>query len=490
MLLDLLALPSWQDVLDILVISILIHRLFVLFRGTSVLQIMVGLLFLWVLHGIAQAAGLVLTSWFLEGFGAIAVLVLVVVFRNEIREALIQTNPVRFFLGRPYEPQTINLAAIAQSAFQLAKTRTGALLVFQNRDRLTEFLREGIPLGGLFTPQIVESIFAKQSPVHDGAVIIRGNRIDLVGTFLPLTQREGLPQVFGSRHRAAMGLTELCDAVVIVVSEERGEVSLAYRGEVEVVGEPRLLERALRRLLLGVRPERKPASHTREWVTQTAGLLVTFLLVSAFWVISGRQQSLINLTVPLDFRNIPEYLELKHASAEKVEVQVTGKGRLVSVLKPQQVVAFVDLRDSNSGRLKVPLSVDNIKIPLGLEVVRVTPSTITVELEQRIEKEVPVTPQVTGLPPPGFQIARVIVNPATVKLSGPESIVRSLRTVPTEPISVQTLGLGPEALAKSVEVPLVVSPASLRLLVGQSKKAVVSIQIKPIPPQEQPPAAK
>jgi uncharacterized protein (TIGR00159 family) len=489
MLVDLLAPPKWQDVLDILVISILIHRLFLLFRGTSVLQIMVGLLFLWVLHGIAQAGGLVLTSWFLEGFGAIAVLVLVVVFRNEIREALIQTNPVRLFLGRPYEPQTINLAAVAQSAFQLAKTKTGALLVFQNRDRLTEFLREGVPLGGIFTPQIAESVFAKQSPVHDGAAIIRGNRIDRVGTFLPITQREGLPQVFGSRHRSAIGLTELCDAVVVVVSEERGEVSLAYRGEVEVVSEPRLLERALRRLLLGVRPERKPASHTREWVTQTAGLLLTFLLVSGFWVISGRQQSLINLTIPLDFRNIPEYLELKRASAEKVEVQITGKGRLVSALKPEQVVAFVDLRDSHPGSLKVPLSVDNIKIPLGLDVMRVTPSAISVELEQRVEKEVPITPEVMGLPPPGFQVARVIVNPATVRVSGPESIVRSLRTVSTEPISVQTLGLGPEALAKSVEVPLVVSPASLRLLAGQGKKALVSIQIKPTSPQEQHPAA-
>ncbi|HYA03035.1 MAG TPA: diadenylate cyclase, partial [Syntrophobacteria bacterium] len=398
MILDLLAPQKWQDVLDILVISILIHRLFLLFRGTSVLQIMVGLLFLWVLHGIAQAAGLVLTSWFLEGFGAIAVLVLVVVFRNEIREALIQTNPVRLFLGRLYEPQAINPAAIAQTAFQLANTKTGALLVFQNRDRLTEFLREGIPLGGIFTREITESIFARQSPVHDGAAVIRGNRIERIGTFLPLTQREGLPQVFGSRHRAAIGLTELSDAVVIAVSEERGEVSLAYRGKLEVVADPRRLERALRRLLLGVRPERKPASHVREWVTQAAGLVLTFMLVSAFWVISGKQQSLINLTVPLDFRNIPDYLELKRASAEKVEVQVTGKGRLVSALKPEQVGAFVDLRDGNSGTLKVPLSADNIRIPLGLEVVRVTPAAITVELEQRIEKEVPITPEVVGLP--------------------------------------------------------------------------------------------
>jgi len=482
MILDLFPLLKWQDVLDILVISILIHRLFLLFRGTAVLQIMVGLLFLWVLHGIAQAAGLVLTSWFLEGFGAIAVLVLVVVFRNEIREVLIQTNPVRLFLGRPYEPLVINPAAIVQTALQLAKTKTGALLVFQNRDRLTEFLREGIPLGGRFSPQIAESIFAKDSPVHDGAAIIRGNRIDRVGTFLPLTQREGLPQAFGSRHRAAIGLTELCDAVVLAVSEERGEVSLVYRGKVEMIRDPRRLERALRRLLLGVGPERKPASLAREWVTQAAGLILTFVLVSAFWVLSGKQQSLINLTIPLDFRNIPEYLELKRASAEKVEVQITGKGRLVGALKSEQVGAFVDLKESSSGTLKVPLSADNVKIPLGLDVVRVNPSTITVELEQRIEKEIPIKPEVVGPPPVGFQIARVIANPAAVKISGPESVVRSLRTLSTEPISLQTLGLGPQALEKTVEAPLVLSPASLRMLAGQSKKAQVSIQIKPAAP--------
>jgi uncharacterized protein (TIGR00159 family) len=479
MILDLVAPPKWQDVLDILVISILLHRLFLLFRGTSVLQIMVGLLFLWVLHGTAQATGLVLTSWFLEGFGAIAVLVLVVVFRNEIREVLIQTNPVRLFLGRPYEPQVINPAAIVQTAFQLAKIRTGALLVFQNRDRLGEFLREGIPLGGRYTPQIIESIFAKDSPVHDGAAIIRGNRIERVGTFLPLTQREGLPQMFGSRHRAAIGLTELSDAVVIAVSEERGEVSVVYRGKVEMTRDPRKMERSLRRLLLGVAPEQKPASLAREWVNQAAGLVLTFVLVSAFWVLSGKQQSLINLTIPLDFRNIPEYLELKRASAERVEIQVTGKGRLVSALKPEQMSAFVDLKETSSGTLKVPLSADNVKLPLGVAVVRVTPSAITVELEQRIEKELPIKPEVVGPPPAGFQIARVIANPATVKVSGPESVVRSLPTLSTEPVSLQGLGLGPQALEKTVEVPLVLSPASLRLLAGQSRKAQVSIQIKP-----------
>jgi diadenylate cyclase len=127
---------KWQDVADILVISFILHRLFLLFRGTTALQIMVGLFFLWLVQGIAQATGLVLTSWFFQGAGAVAVLVIVVVFRNEIREVLIQTNPVRFFLGRPRETQAMGLSLIVDSAFQLAATRTGALIVIHNRDHL------------------------------------------------------------------------------------------------------------------------------------------------------------------------------------------------------------------------------------------------------------------------------------------------------------------------------------------------------------------
>jgi len=256
---------QWQDVVDILVISFLVHRLFLLFRGTTALQILLGVLFLWLCHTIAQASGLVLTSWFFQGIGAVAVLVIVVVFRNEIREVLIQTNPVRLFLGRPYEPWTVDLPEVERAVFQMAKSGTGGLIVFQQRDRLAEHLREGIFLGGKLSPEIIASIFAKQSPVHDGATIIQGARIKLVGAFLPLTKREGLPQHFGTRHRAAIGLSEVCDAVIVVISEERAEVSVVYKGEVELVQEPPQLQMALGSLLLGIDSGTKSRTRTREF---------------------------------------------------------------------------------------------------------------------------------------------------------------------------------------------------------------------------------
>ena len=468
---------KWQDVADILVISFLVHRLFLLFRGTTALQIMLGLLFLWLCHAVAQAAGLVLTSWFFQGVGAVALLVIVVVFRNEIREVLIQTNPVRLFLGRPYEPQTLDLQAIERATLELAKSGTGALLVFRQRDSLREHLREGVALGGIFSPQIVASIFAKQSPLHDGAAVIRGDRIQLVGAYLPLTRGEGFPQHFGTRHRAAIGLSEVSDAVILVVSEERSEVSVVHKGKVELIKKPSQLQNSLERHLIGTAPEAQPRSRRREVLSQVGGLLVTFLLVSTFWgIYSGKQLSLINITTAVDFRNIPESIELRRSSAEKVEIQITGKRRLVGVLKPEQVGAFIDLKDIEAGYHRLDLNADNVELPLGMEVVRITPSVIRLDMERRVEKEVAVEPAITGSPLDGYLVEEIKVSPGSVKVSGPVSILRNIFSLSTEPIPVKDID--PQIGKKVVEVPVVFSPPSLRLLAGQKKEVVVTIHLK------------
>ena len=471
---------KWQDVVDILVISFLIHRLFLLFRGTTALHILLGLILLWLCHTLALTSGLVLTSWFFQGLGAIAVLVIVVVFRNEIRDVVIQTSPARLFLGRPYQPGTIDLPEVERTVFKMAKNRTGALLVFQQRDRLAGHLSEGIPLEGKWSPEIVASIFAKESPLHDGAVIIRGDRIKSVGTYLPLTNKEGLPRQYGTRHRAAIGLSEMTDVVVIVVSEERGEVSVVHRGEVELVPEPPQLQMILSRLLLGTYTAVKPRTRARELLIQAGGLLLTIILVSAAWgIYSGKQFSLINVTTVVDFRNIPESLELRRSSAEKVEVQITGKRRLVSALNPEQVNAFLDLSATEAGYHRIELNGHNIELPLGLEVVRITPTAIRIEMENRVEREIAVEPEIIGSPPAGYLIDRISVRPGSVRVTGPVSTLNKILSLNTAPISVDNIE--PQKGEKIVEVPVVLSPASLRLIPGQNKKVRVTVQLKSKP---------
>jgi diadenylate cyclase len=440
---DIPILLEWKNILDILVISFILHRLFLLMRGTVAFQVTVGLVFLWLFQEVANAAGLVLTSWFFRGIGAVAVLVIVVVFRPEIRDILVHTNPIRFILGRSRQARAVGYPLIAQAVFRLAKRRTGALIVIQNQDDLRGNVRGGIALDANLVPEVLESIFSKESPVHDGAVIIRGNRIALAGTFLPLSQQEDLPQQFGTRHRAAIGLSEVCDAVILVVSEERGDISLVHRREVEPIRDPDQLERRLDFVLLAEDVSRSQVrKRDRAWLSHAGGLLLTFFLVSTFWgVYAGRQFSLMTLRAPVYYRNIPSDLQLKKASAEEVEVQVSGRRGLVSSLDPQQVRAFLNLARIDHGEHVLALKSDNIVLPPGLEVERITPSSITVDMERIIERIVQVEPVLVDPPPAGHTLEAVRVKPDSVRVRGPAAVLGDTTIVQTEPIVLRDLRL-------------------------------------------------
>lgn len=473
---------SGPDLLDILVISFLAHRIWVLFRGTAALQVMVGLIFLWVIHGVAEAAGLVLTSRFLESLGTVGLVAIVVLFRNEIREVLVQNVPARLLLGQPSgSGRSKRLPAVVEAAFEMAATRTGALLVFQDRDRLATHVHNGIALEGLISVQVLRSIFSKESPVHDGAVVIRGNRIERVGAILPLTRQAELPLEFGTRHRAALGISEVSDAVVVVVSEERGEVSVVRRGIVERIDEPSALEATLRRHLRREPNRARFAGLARELIRQAAVFLLILGAVAVYWgVYLGRQVSLISVTTPIDFRNIPSALEMRAPSIDHVEVQIRGKRPLVEGLKPEQVTVFVDLKGARAGpRQSSRLGAGNVELPVGLEVVQVTPPSVAVDLERRLTAAVRVRARLVGALPRGLRLGEVTVEPATVRVRGPESDLRGLAAIPTTPIDLR--GLRADQTPRAFDTDLVLYPASIKLDAGQPRRVRVTVRLIPAP---------
>jgi len=467
----------WVDLVDILIVSVILHRLFILLRGTAALQVMLGLLFLWFLEAIASATGLVLTSWLLRGVGVVAVVAIVVVFRNELRELFQRSNPIRFLFGRLSKSNEMDTRVISESVFKLAETRTGAIVVLQGLDALEAHLREGSDLDGRVNPGVIRGVFTKQSPVHDGAIVIRRNLITRVGTFLPLTQREGLPSRYGTRHRAALGLTEVSDATVLVVSEERGEVSLVKNGKIQVMESAQQLEGALESTFLGSRGTAEPRSR-HFWIAYASGLSLTCLLVAAVWgLYTGGELSLIRMTVPIDFRNIPEALELREVSTENVEVQISGRQQLVNALGADQVRAYLDLRLAGPGVHSMVLNQENIEIPLGLEVTRVSPTTIRLELEERVRKSVSVHPNIVRAPPTGYRAEIVEVIPEAVELIGPKSELNALDSLLTEEIDLSEAN--PEGGELTVEVPLVLSAGSLRPVAGQPRRVQIRIQFLP-----------
>jgi hypothetical protein len=370
----------------------------------------------------------------------------------------------------------MDIRSIVESVFWLAQNRTGAIIVLQRVDPLRAHLREGFELDGKVHPGIIESIFTKQSPAHDGALIIRGSRITRVGTFLPLTQQEGLPAKYGTRHRAAIGLSEVSDAILLVVSEERGEVSLAENGKIRLVETPQQLEKRLERTFLGTQPREKQISG-QSWLSYAGGLALTCLLVATVWgLFTGGEHSLITVTSPIDFRNIPENLELKKVSTERVEIQISGRQQLVNALSPDQVRAFLDLKGLGPGAHSVVLKQENIQIPGGLELMRVSPDRVRVELEERVQKAISVQPRVVGAAPSGYQLEKIDVLPESVMLIGPQSELNALDGLYTEEVDLSTLN--PSSGEVIVEVPLVLSAGSLRLAAGEPRRVELRIHFQ------------
>lgn len=226
----------WRDAFDVLLLAGVIYWILLTFKGTRAAQMLVGVL---LLGGAALAARryeLFGTSWILENFWAYWVLALIVLFQPELRRALAQVGHSRFFRGvlagsRHEERHVVD--DIVQAADSLAAKRIGALMVLERSTGLRHYAELGVPLDALLSSDLLESLFHPYSPLHDGAVFIQGNRVVAAGCFLPLSRNPELGRKLGTRHRAALGLSEETDAVVLVVSEETGRISLAGEGQME-----------------------------------------------------------------------------------------------------------------------------------------------------------------------------------------------------------------------------------------------------------------
>jgi diadenylate cyclase len=178
------------------------------------------------MYVVSRKAGMVTFQWLVGNFLENLLVVLVVVFHNEIRRALARIGQWRLFVGRGSIPDTDVLAEIARSAFQLADRRIGAILLMERGMGLSEFVEHGKAMDALFSRELAAAIFAPGSPIHDGAVVIRGNRVAAAGVILPIPAESPATREMGTRHRAAFGVATDTDAVGIVVSEETGNVTI------------------------------------------------------------------------------------------------------------------------------------------------------------------------------------------------------------------------------------------------------------------------
>lgn len=230
---------NFLDLIDILLVAFLLYQLYRLIKDTVAINVLIGVAAIYLVWKLVQALQMELLSEILGQFIGVGVIALVIVFQQEIRRFLLMIGSTNFTRGRSLlrfwrvehdDAKLFDYEDLIKACGSMAKSYTGALVVIEGDSKLGFYASTGTPIGAEVSRNLLESIFNKNSPLHDGAVIISGSKILAAGCILPLTEKTNLPSRFGLRHRAALGISEKANALAIVVSEETGEISVVENG--------------------------------------------------------------------------------------------------------------------------------------------------------------------------------------------------------------------------------------------------------------------
>lgn len=370
----------WQTIVDLAILASALYLFLRWTTGNRLRGILLGIGGLFGISALAARLELPLAAWVFQALGFIAILFLVTIFQSELRHLVMRTEG-RFRRRRDPAVGTSAQQAIASAAFTLARQRTGALLIITREHSIRELAGGGIEIGAAISAPLLEALFQKNSPIHDGGVVLELGRIARAGVLLPLTQRTDIPAYFGTRHRAALGICERCDAWVVVVSEERGEVSLVHGSRWRHPGSEAEL---LGLLKIG---HGRPAVNSKPFLhglllgnlrQKLAAVSITGLVWLLSLLFSGT--AIRDLTVPVEFTNLPAGLDVFKPSARQLEVRVRGPRWQVESLHAGEQSARFDLSGAKAGVLRLPRPSEVVNLPPGVEVDRLRPEDITVTI--------------------------------------------------------------------------------------------------------------
>ena len=389
-LINLIPTPTWRDVVDILFLTVVVYQLYVWFRETRALRVIIGLVVLGGIYSIAKLWDLFLTTWVFQILWQVLLILLLILFQSEIRQVLEKVSPMRYLRSRRRGFKKTFAKELSQMLFELAAERTGALIVLVRNNNPSEFIHAGQTIMALPDAALIKSIFNRLAPAHDGAIIINHDRITQMGCILPLSKNEELPEKYGTRHRAALGLSELTDAVCLVVSEERSEVASVVEGKIVTWKDPEALANNLGELIGGpaIRVPTVKAFFKGLFIKNWRTKLTALAMVTVAWVIlASQQEAEITITTPVQLINLPADLILGQGSTSTVDLSVSGRRSTIRDLRDQDVQVSVDLSGITEGRHLIKLTAKNIFLPFGVKIDQVAPQKIMINLLPRPEDQ-------------------------------------------------------------------------------------------------------
>ncbi len=373
------------DVVDILVVAVLLYTATAWLRQTRAAFIIRGIFTLAAVYIIARYLDLQLTAWLFQGFFAIFLIIIVVIFQEELRQIFerIAVWSWATKASRPLRSDAVDI--LVGTLADLAKDKIGALIVVEGKDPIARHVMGGIELGGKLSEPLLKSIFDPHSPGHDGAVVVENDRISRFAAHLPLSNDFGQLAHVGTRHGAALGLAELSDALCIVVSEERGTISLARDGRLRQIDNIQELSLLLRRFL----QEKYPSPEGRtlslslireNWVTK----LVTFSLAVGLWYVLVPGSSTVEVTykLPVQVQNLAPDYHVEEVQPSEVNATFTGPRRAFYFFDPSKLKVTVDLASAETGRKTLRLSEQNVQHPQDLILQQLDPQTLRVSVRK------------------------------------------------------------------------------------------------------------
>ena len=372
------------DLVDIAVVGLLLWGLIAWTRRVHTRMALLGLAFLSVFYLIAQQFRLQLTVWIFQGFVAVLVVVVVVVFQDDLRRLFEQIATIGLRRKAP-RPDRFSLGALIRGMHQLAKKRRGALVVLPGREPLERHLQGGIFLDAEISEDLLDSLFDPGSAGHDGALVMHNNKIAYFGVHLPLSENRDEMGGGGTRHAAALGLAERSDALCLVVSEERGTIGIAARGQLEILEDPGDLLDRIQDHLQHTGTEVKTRRIEWGWLgRRLMEGLFSFALALGAWLVfvPGATLEEAVLQVPVAVENMPEGYVLEDFKPREVEVAVAGPRRAMFLASNADFQIVIDADLVRLQRRTFEVSAQSVRHATGLKIKSIKPDKVKLTVQK------------------------------------------------------------------------------------------------------------
>ena len=448
---------SWRAVLDIFLIGAGLFFLYRTLLRLGTWKIVAGILVAMAVFLVASFMDLKGIEWIFSNISQVAVIALIVLFQPELRKILEQTASVKRSEPRDLDEKLSRL--VVDALLKLAQQRRGAIVVFPGKEPIQEWLSGGFVLDANPSLPLIMSIFDPNSPGHDGALIITNGKFSRFGVRLPVSQSSKLPDEYGTRHHAAMGLVEKSDALVFIVSEERGSLSIFHKGQMRQVGDPEEMVKTIISHWKDMTsfPVVFPKGKAR--LPVFLQIFVSLVLAAFFWsTLAVSQGEILEkvVTVPVEYTASSPNLTLVGNKAEEVRLHLSGPKSALDTVNPSHTIVKIDLSKGLPGKQSFIITRENIQLPKDVHLLDVDPSSFELTLAEIVEKELVIQPQLVGKLPEGLKIRYSEVRPEKIKVFAPASEeMDKLLSLTTTPIYLNNIYETTTIYCKIIALPAV-----------------------------------